>query len=170
MPNTIVSNPIQGASVYGLTAAGMTAIGAWVLNPTHIYTDTLTVLAGGAVVGAIAGTITCCLSTGASTAETPTTRPLATQCIDTALAITALLTAPLMGQAILHHSRSWSEVMLAEVVGSAITGAGACGIATLAGCYALFQRRRTPEEMTQHLLETINKDSEATKDETTFDV
>lgn len=162
-----VRNPCTGASVFGLGGAVSIALGSWAwFHETNLRANTLTVLAGGAVTGAIAGSVGCFIPT--TDQGTPLRIKLALGLLDTALSATAFFTAPLMGEVMLNSGTEWSEVIVQELAGSATIVAGVVGIAVVGGaiccapqlakcCSTLFSGSTTERSLTETFNPAANK-------------
>lgn len=136
--HSIVRNPILSAFVFGPGAATLTAIGTAILGDKdrNILDDTMTVLIGGVTVGAMVSGVALCLPNNA----TENNHLNLKLCLG-ALAVTAMLTAPLMGKEVMQLDTQYTSILLEEAVGAAaIAGAtatvGVCILAA-AGCVSL---------------------------------
>ncbi|MFA6302034.1 MAG: hypothetical protein WC627_02735 [Legionella sp.] len=135
------TNPLMGVSIFGLGATLIVALGA-IIRDNKVHDEALAVLVGGAINGAIAGLVHSCIPT--TNEDSNSCLKFVTAVLDTALPITAFLTAPLMGEQYLGYGSSWGETVLDEIIESAsIAGsvelAGATAV--VAGCcYNFFSK------------------------------
>lgn len=126
-------NPCVAAGGYGLVGAMSTAIGASLLERS-VHDQGLTVLVGGAVTGAIAGSLGWCLHR-VDRGDLSIGLKIVYGVLETGLDTAAALTAPLMGEQIMGYGTEWGATMVSELVGaSVLVGAGFA----LAACGGLF--------------------------------
>ncbi len=156
-----VNNPCTGAISYGLGGAVSIALGSWAwFHETNLRANTLTVLAGGAVTGAIAGSVGCCVP--ATDEDSSLCARIGLGTLNSALALTAYLTAPLMGEAMLNYGTKWNEVVIQELAGGATIVGGVAALAIVGGviccapklaecCSTLFSGSSTNRSLTEKL-------------------
>ena len=120
-----VRNPCAGAMSFGLGGAAVTAIGADIMGHS-VHKEALTVLVGGVITGAFAGTFGCCLP---DTQDANLGMKIAFGVLEAGLCAAASLTAPLMGERILNLGTSWGETVVDGLVGGGVLTAGCLGLA-----------------------------------------
>ncbi len=125
-----VKNPFAGAVSFGLAGAAAAALGA-VIRGNSVHNEAITVLVGGSVTGAIAGTLGCCIP--GRTKEAPLTLMLCLGALESSLALAAALTAPLLGETIMHLGTTWSTIIIDELIASGVIVGGVVGLASVAG-------------------------------------
>lgn len=120
-----IHNPCSGAMTFGLGGSTLTAIGADIMGHS-VQKEALTVLVGGVITGALAGTLGCCLP---NTKDANLGMKIAFGVLEMGLGLAASLTAPLMGERILNMGTSWGETVVDGLVGGSVLAAGAVGLA-----------------------------------------
>lgn len=120
-----IKNPVTGAMVFGLSGAAVTAIGA-AIRKNNVHTEAMSVLVGGVITGAIAGSVGCCIT--GDHAGLPFKLQLGLSLIETSLALAASLTAPLMGDLVMGYDNKWGRVIVDGLIGDATVIGGAVGV------------------------------------------
>lgn len=113
-------NPVSGAMIFGLSGAAVTAIGA-AIRKNDVHSEAISVLVGGVITGALAGTIGCCI-TGENAS-------LGLQLLEVSLSIAPSLTAPLMGDLVMDLDNKWGRVIVDGLIGDATVVGGVIGVA-----------------------------------------
>lgn len=125
-----ISNPFVGAIAIGVGRAISTAIGA-AIRENDVHSEALTVLAGGAITGAIAGLLGCCIP------ETDNNSSLflkmAEGVLVTGISVAAILTAPIMGEECLQLGIDWGQVIVDSLIGDATITACVLAIGIVGG-------------------------------------
>lgn len=129
-----IANPITGAMSFGLVGALVAAIGASIRD-NSVHDEAMTVLVGGVIVGAMAGTVGCCTSNPSENASACAKFTLGL--LSAGIALTAFFTSPMMGELILDKDTNWDDVIIDEIVGGLSLTAGALGAAAVVGGAAL---------------------------------
>ncbi|TAL62500.1 MAG: hypothetical protein EPN84_06360 [Legionella sp.] len=125
-----IHNPVSGACAVSLSTAIIVSIGAAILQD-NVHDNTVTVLAGGAITGAIAGVFAMCIPEAGKDASS--CLKVGTAGLHSALVLAAKLTSPLMGEQLLHYGTSWGEVALDGLVGTGVLLGVGVGCAALTG-------------------------------------
>jgi hypothetical protein len=120
-----IQDPCSGAMSIGLVGAAVTAIGANIMGHS-VHDEAMTVLTGGVITGALAGTFGCCLP---DTQNANLGMKIAFGVLKAGLGLAATLTAPLMGETILNLGTSWSDTVVDGLVGGSVVAAGVIGLA-----------------------------------------
>lgn len=127
------TNPVCGAVAIGIGNAIGTSIGASIRN-NNVHDETITNLTGGVITGAIAGLFACCLPK--YNEDSSSALKFSVGILHSSLALAASLTAPLMGEALLHYDTKWSEVVTDDLIGGASLLGATVGAAALLGLCA----------------------------------
>ncbi len=125
-----INNPIPGAITYGLGGAAVTAIGA-AIRGNNIHKEAMTVLVGGVITGAMAGTFGCCLP---NTEDSSCSMKIACGALNSGLQLAAFLTAPIMGEQIMDLGISWAPTVVDGLIGDGVILGGVAAIGTVACC------------------------------------
>ena len=122
-----ISNPIKAAVSHGLVGSGMVALGATIMIH-NVRNEALSVLIGGSITGAIAGTIGYCLPNkeNASTALL-----IALNALETSISLASTLTAPLLGDSIAKLGNEWGNTVVNELIGVGVIGGSILGVTGL---------------------------------------
>lgn len=125
-----VRNPVSGAMAYGLGGAAIAATGA-AIRDNAVHNEAMTILVGGVITGAIAGSVGCCV---------PQTNESSNLCLrlglgvlDLGLNVAAFLSAPTMGELVMDLDVPWGRVLVDELIGSATLTGGVLGVAATVG-------------------------------------
>jgi hypothetical protein len=137
--NQKLANPCTGAIVFGLNGALMVTIGA-AIRENNINTEALTVLVGGALTGAIAGSLGCFVPHKDS--DVNIWLRISLGVLNAALCAAPFLTGPLLGEECLGLGSNWGQMLIDELIGAGVIFGGAV-VLGLAGtaCKKLGEQR-----------------------------
>lgn len=145
--NSEFTNPVSGAIAIGIGNAIGTSIGASIRN-NNVHDETITNLTGGVITGAIAGLFACCLPKIQE--DSSSALKFSVGVLHSSLSLAASLTAPLMGEALLHYGTEWSDVVIDDLIGTATFVGGALALGCIVGgvklgqnCSSFFSRTGT---------------------------
>ncbi|MDI9818878.1 MULTISPECIES: hypothetical protein [unclassified Legionella] len=124
------TNPVSGAITIGIGNAISTSIGASIRD-NNVHDETVTTLTGGVITGAIAGLFACCLPEVKKNSSSAL--KFSVGILQSSLALAASLTAPLMGEAVLHYGTEWAEVVVDDLIGRATLISAAVGTVAVVG-------------------------------------
>lgn len=124
------SKPISSAVSMALGSAAAVATGA-AMRGNNVHNEAVTILAGGAITGAIAGLFRCCIPE--TDEDFSTSAKFAIAAAQTTLALAATLTAQLMGEACLNLHTNWDETVIDQFAGTATITAGVLAVAATVG-------------------------------------
>jgi len=140
--NFSFSNPFSGAFAGGLGGAVVTAIGASIQGH-NVKPEVLAVLSGGAILGAIAGSVGCCIP---DTANMPLSAQLLFGATKVGLSLMVTLAAPKMGNIVLGSDVDWSDTVVDGLIGAGVISASACGVALCCAGPAIYSLFKTSEK------------------------
>jgi len=130
-------NPVSGAFSIGIGSAISASIGS-AIQGHNVHNQTVTVLAGGAFTGALAGVIGILLpKRKEDDANYNSTLNFCTNVLAISLHIGAYLLAQPAGEEFLKYGTQWGQVTVDELIGIAVVAAAAVGVglsAAVIGC------------------------------------
>lgn len=127
------NNPVSTAITTALAGAAGVATGA-AMRGNSVHNEALTILAGGAITGAIAGLVGCCIPE--TDKDFSRSAKFAIAAAQATLGLAATLTAQLMGEACLHLHTNWDETVKDQLAGTAAITAGVLAVGATVACVA----------------------------------
>jgi hypothetical protein len=139
------SNPVKGA-VAGLGVSAVTAIGASIKGH-DVHQEAMTNLVGGVIVGAIAGSLGCCVP---NPENFELCGKFSIYLLQAAISTGVTFTAPLMGETVMGLGANYMQTVADSFIGSGVVSGAALGLAGVGlgatyCAYSLFGKTEEPQ-------------------------